>query len=461
MASPPPGSHSPPERAMMAHLRNQHAFQQMRHATASPPVQNGVPFHHPVPSPQPPGVSRPPSRAHSRRPSSNLAPQQHLQVSHPAPPPHSYAYMPNPPIYNPNIAAGMPVRGQPGQPHPPQFQYNHPPSHPPPHPHMQQVLAQEQRRRSVPPAFPQQERPQSQPQQQPRVIVPSPPQPDQNTFHSPPLPQSKALPAAAKSHSIFTPIDDSRSLLAQHWGPTTSAEAPRTEPAIKMESGFRSQSIDVASMSRSQVNGKSPRPPRPQPTPQAVMQPQRTPTPAVPNIVPPSRTNSLQTDAKRPRLKVQIPSENSDGGEGTAESSSKDTAATAAGVASPRGPNASHSSVVLPPPSPSASALLSAGATGPPNPFARPAVPVNNNSYASQETPISALPSRFVSDQLLPSPSSFYPEWDFGGRINALPSPINFTPAVQHGPSFRDEDVERKRKASDEAEAGISKKVKA
>jgi len=42
-----------------------------------------------------------------------------------------------------------------------------------------------------------------------------------------------------------------------------------------------------------------------------------------------------------------------------------------------------------------------------------------------------------------------------------LPSPIQFTPAVPNGPSFRDEDMERKRKTSDEADGGMNKKVKA
>lgn len=58
------------------------------------------------------------------------------------------------------------------------------------------------------------------------------------------------------------------------------------------------------------------------------------------------------------------------------------------------------------------------------------------------ETPVSALPSRFMNNEFLPSPSSFYPEWNFrGGDGNTLPSPLNFaTPIVGSGPSFlRDE----------------------
>jgi MADS-box transcription factor len=57
----------------------------------------------------------------------------------------------------------------------------------------------------------------------------------------------------------------------------------------------------------------------------------------------------------------------------------------------------------------------------------------NNNI----DTPLTALPSRFMSDNLLPSPSSFYPEWNLGrltsaagdmsaGGLGVLPSPLNF-----------------------------------
>jgi MADS-box transcription factor len=83
------------------------------------------------------------------------------------------------------------------------------------------------------------------------------------------------------------------------------------------------------------------------------------------------------------------------------------------------------------------------------------------------ETPMSALPSRFMSDQLLPSPSSFYPEWGFGRNSdnnNMLPSPLNFqTPVNPNGPSFRDEDLERKRKTSETPEDSklLHKKIKA
>ena len=85
------------------------------------------------------------------------------------------------------------------------------------------------------------------------------------------------------------------------------------------------------------------------------------------------------------------------------------------------------------------------------------------------ETPISALPSRFVADGLLPSPSSFYPEWGFGrggDNSNMLPSPLTFqTPVMSNGPSFlREEEGERKRKTPEgegaQPEAGNLKRVK-
>ncbi|KFZ11030.1 hypothetical protein V501_04934, partial [Pseudogymnoascus sp. VKM F-4519 (FW-2642)] len=120
--------------------------------------------------------------------------------------------------------------------------------------------------------------------------------------------------------------------------------------------------------------------------------------------------------------------------------------------------------------SPSASALLSAGASGPPNPFARPHPPNQGGGGGGApggggrgggneiETPVSALPSRFMTNELLPSPSSFYPEWNFrGGDGNTLPSPLNFaTPVVGSGPSFLHEPAGMggKRKSPDAEDGG-------
>ncbi|GAB1198960.1 hypothetical protein APSETT444_008290 [Aspergillus pseudonomiae] len=340
-----------------------------------------------------------------------------------------------------------------------------------------QAFMPEQGRSSMPPAFPseqqqQQQQPTQQQQQQRTVSLPEAPPADQmpgsmkgEDSQSPP--QQRSI--SSKSRSIFTPIDDRGSVLARHFGvgPPTS---PRSENLqVKLESSHN-ESKDKKGLSQ---------PVAPPPPPRAATEAPR-PQP-VPEIKPPVRTNSGQLNTKRPQLKVQIPSENSDRGSATADSSSRDSAGNKTLTPAKANPDGNHSGVVLPPPSPSAGAILSAGAQGPPNPFARPPPPStaapNNNAYSSNnsgggnnnniDTPISALPSRFVSDALLPSPSSFFPEWGFGRSgpdSNMLPSPLTFpTPAVQTGPSFaREDDQEKKRKSPDSGPnaEGATKKAK-
>ena len=475
MGTPPledqiPQEHGLPEHAIPPHLQDQHNFGHIRQApSASPPMANGVPFHHRQHTPQPQMGSRPGSRNAVRRPSSNLGPS-HLQQGTQAPQgPNGYAFMPNPPIYNPHAAHGMPVAPHHGSQPGPQPQYYPQPQQqaqppPPQHPQMQQAFIQEQRRQSMPPAFPSQEHPQ--PQQQ----TPSPPLPERQQRPEENQPNRIPKPAPAKSRSIFTPIDDSRSLLAQHWGIGTTKN---DEVKSEKEKDHRSQSTDVGMGDRKQASTQTPPPSR---APRVPSMSQRAQSSIPGEFPPPPRTNSAQVGAKRPRLKVQIPSEQSDGGSATAESSPRESGGTAGDTPAKASTEASHSSgVVLPPPSPSASAILSAGAQGPPNPFARPHPPMSNGNPNSQvygnnniETPISALPSRFVADGLLPSPSSFYPEWGFGrqgGENNLLPSPLNFqTPVMGNGPSFlRDEDGERKRKSPEgdgQETAGNLKRVK-
>ena len=444
-----------PDQNIPAHIPNQAAYAVMRPApSASPPITNGaMPYHQRQRTPQPQLGSRPASRNAVQRPGANLGPP----VSHPQNVPNGYAYMQNHNIFHPHGSPGMPGQQHPGQQHPqhpqhPQYQYQ---QHQQPHPQMQQQYMQDQRRQSVPPSFPPVERPRSQPppQQQPQPPpmprnTPSPPQPEPERRPDTLQPQ-QSKPNPGKSRSIFTPIDDSRSLLAQHWGPGPTTSEPKQEALVKQEKD-RSQSVDISSMQRSNppVSTAATIPAvRPQ---RVFSQPQRT-----------QSTASLSGDSKRPRLKVQIPSEQSDdGGSPTAGSSPRQTEETASTPA--KGTETSHSSGIhLPPPSPSASALLSAGATGPSNPFARPLPPgnasvqntqaYNNNNNTNNETPISALPSRFVAEGLLPSPSSFYPEWGFGrgGDSNMMPSPLNYqTPSAGTGPNFsRDEDADRKRKS--------------
>ncbi|KAJ5114968.1 hypothetical protein NUU61_000727 [Penicillium alfredii] len=490
--------------SMPPHLQHQPGFQHINHApSASPPIPNGLPItRHGTPQLQ--NASRPSSRNHIRRVSSNLGPQQHGTPPPPPPPQNGFAYMPNPSMYNPNVhsAMGQPPRpGQfshyghppapqgtppqpmhhslPPQPIPPQHQGpSHLPSQPPigmppgshaPVPQVTQAYMPEPSRSSIPPGF-------AADAQQERTVSISessqdnPGQTLKPSNQSPPQPKS----LSSKSRSIFTPIDDRGSVLARHFGAGPVYESPRGDPALKPEAP-QEDSPDS----------------RIAPIRAATEVPRTHSISSASDIKPPSRTNSGPLGSKRPQLKVQIPSESSDRGSATAESSSRDSAGNKTATPAKGSADNPPSGVVLPPPSPSAGAIPSAGASGPPNPFARPPPPATaaqNNAYGGNsgtnntsssnvatsnattnniETPISALPSRFVSDALLPSPSSFFPEWGFGrsGPDSAmLPSPLTFpTPAVQSGPSFsRDDEQEKKRKSPDSGPhaEGASKKPK-
>ena len=449
MGTPPLEDQMPREHSLPPHMQNPSSYIR----TASPPVANGAQYPPRQHTPQAQMISRPGSRnsgiSNVRRSSTNLGPSHLQQVSQAPPNQNGYTYMHTPPMHNYQAARGMPVAPHHSQPsnQQPQYYSQHQPQPAATHPQVQQVYMQDgQRRQSLPPAFPQHER-----QQQQQQHMPSPPQLDRE--HQSQDDQSNRLqnPPAGKSRSIFTPIDDSRSMLAQHWGIGKSTNEPK--PIIKREPESEAP------------NSQIPKPTGPPPQPQ-----KETPVPTRSNsseFAPPSRTSTAQSNAKRPRLKVQIPEEQSDADSATAESSPQQSGATPAKATT----EASHSSgtgVVLPPPSPSASAILSAGASGPPNPFARPHPPSqqNSQSYNSNnniDTPMSALPSRFVADALLPSPSSFYPEWGFGrsgGESNMLPSPLNFQTPVMGGPNFRDEDGDRKRKSPEQDGNEAAKRVK-
>lgn len=275
---------------------------------------------------------------------------------------------------------------------------------------------------------------------------------------------------SVKSRSIFTPIDEGHSILSQHWATSTSHGGPQVESAT---SNVRALRIDP------NLN-RAPSPPRP--TPAAPSHNKRNVSVSSDStFAPPSRKSSVHLGPKRPVLQLQIPDEPSSAGSATADSNSPGSGTNATSQR-PRNSDSHSSGVVLPPPSPSAaSALLSAGATGPPNPFARPH-PVSQPSQSSNngnliDTPVSALPSRFMNNEFLPSPSSFYPEWNFRGNdSNTLPSPLNFaTPVVGTGPSFlREDSNERagssgngsgtgngvKRKTPDAEEGGDAKRPK-
>ncbi|RDW86708.1 SRF-type transcription factor RlmA [Aspergillus mulundensis] len=486
---------NPPQMMAVPHP----GFQHVNHApSASPPIHNGIPFDPRHGTPQPQGASRPSSRNHLRRVSSNLGgPPHHGTPPPPPPPPTSFSYMPNPSVYNPNVphnmgqqpsrppqfahfghhAAGhqhqpphpqhqpMPPHSMPPQSMAPQPIMHHPQAHPQHHPqHPPHTLAQPPTTMAMSqpphPSIPHVAQPYLPDQHQHAQRTASLPETSTDQMPANPKPEKAQSPphikplATSKSRSIFTPIDDHGSVLARNFfvgfGENTSV---KTEP-VQDEADEK----------------KSPKKPSP---------PQRAKTEvplsnSISDIKPPARTNSGQLGSKRPQLKVQIPSENSEPGSATAESSSSagNKAATPAKL------DPSHPGVVLPPPSPSAGAIHSAGAQGPPNPFARPPPPSTTTASAQNttaynnnqniETPISALPSRFVSDALLPSPSSFFPaEWGFGRSgpdSNILPSPLVFpTPQVQNGPGFgREEEPDKKRKSSDSGPNGevIAKKAK-
>ncbi|KAK1757360.1 hypothetical protein QBC47DRAFT_154716 [Echria macrotheca] len=509
--TPPQGDGMDPQ-MLPPHFQGQVAtFPNMRHHTpsASPPMPTGVfaphPGHPRGHTPQPGPGSRPSSRNDFRRIGMGMVPQQGQPQPQNV---NGFAFVPQPNIYNPqntvNLPPSMPPHSMP-QVHP-QLAYQQPPQ---PHTHQMQPYMEE-RRSSLPPNFPPQPQappsrhsasppqppaPQPPPQQpvqhmapqpqvhpmrsppQPQVQIapPPPPPPVQQSQQEhqappaseplppPPVEPRKPQPADGRRQSllldtnikkqppratgsIFTPIDENRSILSQHLA--------AFNPDIKPDPGaHRSQSIDVGSVSRSNATSSPPQLQRASTQGQGIKR--NGSMSAIPEttFTPPSRSNSLRVGAgagARPRLKVQIPDEPSDGGSATNESSSpRGTTATDVTSQPSRRPTDSHSGgVVLPPPSPSASALLSAGASGPPNPFARP-VPHQNNMNI--DTPVSALPSRFLDTDFLPSPSSW--GWGFQRNDNnTLPSPLNFaTPVNGTGPSFLRDDhpTPNKRKTPD------------
>ncbi|KAH9892077.1 hypothetical protein F4778DRAFT_795349 [Xylariomycetidae sp. FL2044] len=433
----------------------------------------------------------------------NPAPLQHgLPPPPPPPPPSQYQYAASqPPPQMPTYIEDQRRTSLP--PYPPQGpQQNHPPPRPhpsPPQVHHQQLPPQPQMSHMSPPHMspPQMSPPQppaqhlepppppQQPQQQQQPQPPQqhlePPQPSALSQHQhepqPPAPmepkndQAQERPgqplldtAAAvkklpqrKQHSIFTPIDENRSILSQHLA------SFHAEPRVKDEPGNRSHSVDVGTVSRAKPTSS---PPRPQRSNTSSMTKSRKSVASIPEttFTPPSRSNSLKIGGgARPRLKVQIPDEQSDAGS-TAADSATSPRTTTEGPNQPvrrNGADVHGSGPVLPPPSPSASALLSAGATGPPNPFARPVPQAQQSSNMNIDTPVSALPSRFLNNEFLPSPSTFYPEWNFrGSDSNTLPSPLNFaTPVAGSGPSFLRDDTGPgpiKRKSPDMGASGPS-----
>ncbi|KAG5971023.1 hypothetical protein E4U55_001344 [Claviceps digitariae] len=408
-------SYPPPQQQQ--HQQQQHQQQQL-----PPPPPPLLPHQQPSQQQQPPQQSPQQQQQHQQQQQQQQQqPVQHPQYMDDHRPSVPPAYPPQPPLTSqsvPTILRTEPTPSQATSHH--QMPSLHPGPHisPPPHP---------ERRFQNPP---------------------QPPPPFDAKMESSDRPQRlllntdtaiKKMPQK-KSHSIFTPIEENRSILSQHLASFTG-ESPgmKAEPAA---AGLgRSQSVDVSA--RGGGSKASPQPKRSNiPTSlESARAASTSSSGAESSFAPPSRSNSLKIGGlgagsrpRGPRLTVQIPDGASESGSAGTESRSPHGSVITPTQA-PR-PN----SVVLPPPppSPSASALLSAGASGPPNPFARPPPQQTVNG----ETPVSALPSRFLHNDLLPSPSNFYQEWTYRGHdSNTLPSPLNFaTPTVGTGPSFLRDD---------------------
>lgn len=244
-------------------------------------------------------------------------------------------------------------------------------------------------------------------------------------------------------------------MLAQHFGFGGTQEAARSH-TVDVGSVQRKNAAEAAAKQEEKAV------PAAQPPP---------PIPVSTSPPPLSRNNSMadpKSAGMRPKLKVRIPSENSDAG---SPSASPREASGNAGNVSAR-PNNDNGPVVLPPPSPSHSVggLLSAGATGPVNPFSRPPPAASQVEH----TPMSALPSRFT-DSMLGSPSSTFYGADWlglpfprgAGSSDVLPSPLNFqTPVGTSNPApfFKSEatDTNSKRRSpeSDHSEGSTAKRQK-
>jgi MADS-box transcription factor len=329
--------------------------------------------------------------------------------------------------------------------------YSHSQYAAPPQPHHQsQTEAQaraeayinETRRQSMPASFhPEQPAPENEPPQRADPPAPQPVEPKR---------------APAKSRSMFTPIGPSESMLAAHFGFGQSQETGRSHSVDV--GAVRRKNAEIAKAEEKAATVAPPAPIAPPP-----LQPISASPPPL------SRNNSLadpKSAGMRPKLKVRIPSEHSDAG--SAAGSSPRESTDTAGNLSAR-PGGEGGPVVLPPPSPSHSvgALLSAGASGPTNPFSRPPP----TSTQPEQTPMSALPSRFT-EAMLPSPSQFYGgDWmnmSFPGSRggpngdNMLPSPLNFQTPIggSSTPFFKQEPETNNKRRSPDSEQNESSTAK-
>ncbi|TGZ84753.1 hypothetical protein EX30DRAFT_7386 [Ascodesmis nigricans] len=375
--------------AMHSHLQNSGLHQMQRNtASPSPPsMSNGGQFH-PMNQPQ----QR--NDALQRRSSSNLMPPNAYSAASQAPQ--------NPSMY---AAYNMSYNGGQMSMQPSTLQYQQYSSHPA-HQHAQRQQNQPQqeymsdpRRSSMPPSFSTEHINVSEPERSIKIEPPT-------------LSIPQGLPPT-KSRSTFTPIGPSESMLAQHFIGSDSQ---------------RARTIDLGAAQRD-PQPKNERPPLPPPP-----QPIDTTAP-----LPPSRSNSIndpKSAGMRPRLKVQIPVEE----EANPQNSPNDPTKPPNPLSARPGTD-SNPIPVLPPPSPAgpSSALLSAGATGPSNPFSRP-LPVATTG--ADGTPVSAMPSRLLGNEYISSPISLLCNWEDWkpSQRELLPSPMNLqTPVV--GVPQRNEDA--------------------
>ncbi|KAJ0158681.1 Transcription factor RLM1 [Colletotrichum tanaceti] len=450
-----PGSQQPPVNGF-AYMPNPAIYNPQNQPNMPPNMPHGLPQQHGSQYPSYPSSHHPPHMQQYMEDQRRSMPPNYPQAQgQQGPGPQVSRISPSPPQPPTQQLPPQPPQISPPPPQPQQLDHQH--QQPQNSPQLQQQQQQQ------PPPQPQQQQQQQQqsqapPSQSQEATMPAPMEPrsEQQERPQPPLLNTdsaiKKLPQR-KQHSIFTPIDENRSILSQHLASFASdqnsikVESNRPtfpdQSNIKIE-GNRSQSVDVGAVSR--TNGSTTSPPIPsRASTQSLSKTRTISVSSIPEtaFTPPSRTNSIKLGGgARPRLRVEIPDEPSDGGSATAESNSPRNSTDTTSQTTRRHASESHSSgMVLPPPSPSAQTLLSAGATGPPNPFARP--PPQQNNSMNIDTPVSALPSRFLNNEFLPSPSSFYPEWysRSGSDSNTLPSPLNFaTPVVGSGPSFLRDD---------------------
>ncbi|CAK7268515.1 resistance to lethality of mkk1p386 overexpression [Sporothrix epigloea] len=475
LPGPPQGPHQSNGYAFMSHpaIFTPQAQQLMQPAMSQPsPQYSFVPpptTHTPTPHMQQYADERPPSLPPSfpppptAAPGNSLLPPPQAQQRHSVSPPQPYSQqLPH---------QHVPPRDSP---HPP----NLPPPPPPPS-SSHDGLRHENQPRPYQQRHQQPRHEQLGPPPAPPIHEPQPASPSESKREPPEWHEVKKMPQR-KQYSIFTPIDENRSILSQHLaafrsGPSRTerplSSGPSSKPMAEPNSSSHDNNTDIAPQTVGVENAV----PRSSVSPSSSnMNAVDNATAQIPtletrasassaceaNFTPPSRQSSLRPGGPlRPRLRVEIPPDEAKedkSASGTGGSTSSPRTSSDVGPMATRRSADAHTGIVLPPPSPSASTILSAGASGPPNPFARPISHQNNNGMLI-DTPGSALPSRFMNNELLPSPSIFYPEWAFGrGSDSAtLPSPLNFaTPVVGTGPSFLREDHSTNKRKSPDSSAG-------